>query len=270
MIVFPNAKINIGLNIVGRRPDGYHDLETIFYPINVRDALEVVEGVETGFYSSGIEIPGHANENLCLKAYQLLRRDYLLPAVSIHLHKQIPIGAGLGGGSADAAFFIKLLNEKFRLGMDELRMEDYCRLLGADCAFFIRNQPVFAYGKGDQFESLALDLSSYFMVLVMPPVHVSTGEAYRGVKPSRPEKSLKELIRLPVEEWKGHLKNDFEDSVFKNHPSVRGIKSALYESGALYASMSGSGAAVYGIFKAAVQLGQLEKENKVFYAVQER
>ncbi|PWG79762.1 4-(cytidine 5'-diphospho)-2-C-methyl-D-erythritol kinase [Pararcticibacter amylolyticus] len=267
MVTFPNAKINIGLNIINRRSDGYHNLETVFYPVNIKDGLEVAEAGELSFSTSGIEIPGFANENLCLRAYERLKKDFGIPPVQIHLHKQIPIGAGLGGGSSDAAFFIRLLNDKFALNLSTEMMEDYARELGADCAFFIKNQPVFAFGKGDEFEDITLSLKDYFIVLIMPPVHVSTGEAYRGVKPSQPRTSLKDLIKSPIEEWNPVIKNDFEESVFKNHPSIRGVKAALYESGALYASMSGSGASVYGIFKDSVDLSGLEKDNKVFYNV---
>lgn len=267
MLAFPNAKINIGLTIVSRRTDGYHNLETVFYPVKINDALEIIESDELSFETSGIEIPGYANENLCLKAYSLLKNDYAIPPVKIHLHKQIPIGAGLGGGSADAAFFIRLLNDKFNLGLDVSAMEGYARQLGADCAFFVQNKPVFAFGKGDEFQNIELDLSQYFLVLVMPPVHVSTGEAYRGVKPYQPKESLKDLICLPLNEWKSKIKNDFEESIFKNHSSIRGVKAALYDAGALYASMSGSGASVYGIFQNEIELRDLEKENQVFYNV---
>ncbi|WP_207422683.1 4-(cytidine 5'-diphospho)-2-C-methyl-D-erythritol kinase [Desertivirga brevis] len=267
MIVFPNAKINIGLNILNRRTDGYHNLETVFYPIQIKDALEVIQSEELSFTATGIEIPGHANENLCLKAWHLLKNDFDIPSVGMHLHKGIPIGAGLGGGSADAAFFIRLMNEKFELGLSLEKMQAYARQLGADCAFFIKNEPVFAFGKGDEFEEVLLSLKSYYLVLVMPPVHVSTGEAYRGVKPQSPERSLKELIELPVGEWKYHIKNDFEASIFNNHPSIRGVKSALYEAGALYSSMSGSGASVYGIFKEEISLPELEIGNQVFYNI---
>ena len=267
MLTFPNAKINIGLNVISRRSDGYHNLETVFYPVMIKDALEVIEADELSFESSGIDIPGYANENLCLRAYGLLKTDFDIPPVNIHLHKQIPIGAGLGGGSADAAFFIRLINEKFSLGMDHVVMEDYARKLGADCAFFIQNKPVFAYGKGDEFSSIDLDLTAYNLVLVMPPVHVSTGEAYRGVKPGPSKTSLKEHILLPVENWKAEIRNDFEESIFKNHASIRGVKAALYEAGALYASMSGSGASVYGIFSNETKLPDLERENEVFYNV---
>lgn len=267
MLTFPNAKINIGLTIVSRRSDGYHNLETVFYPVKINDALEIVEADKLSFETSGIEIPGYANENLCLKAYGLLKADHNIPPVRIHLHKQIPIGAGLGGGSADAAFFIKLVNDKFNLGLNTSTMEAYARQLGADCAFFVQNKPVFAFGKGDEFETVGLDLSPYNLVLVMPPVHVSTGEAYRGVRPHQPVESLKELIKLPIEEWRPVIKNDFEESVFRNHASIRGVKAALYEAGAIYASMSGSGASVYGIFRNDIDLTALEKENQVFYGV---
>jgi len=249
MIIFPNAKINIGLNVINRREDGYHNLETVFYPIKINDVLEVIEADELSFESAGLEIPGRIEDNLCLKGYHLLKKDFDLPPVKIFLYKHIPIGAGLGGGSADAAFFIRLLNQKCVLGLTDEQMTGYARQLGADCSFFIQNKPVFAQGIGDELESIELDLSKYSIVLVMPPVHVSTAEAYRGVRPALPERSLKELIHLPVAEWKNHIQNDFELSVFKNHPAIRGVKAALYEAGALYAGMSGSGASVFGIFE---------------------
>lgn len=265
MIVFPNAKINIGINITGRRPDGYHNIETIFYPLPIYDALEALPGDELTFQSSGLEIPGKIEDNLCIKGYHLMSKDYDLPPVNIHLLKHIPIGAGLGGGSADAAFFIKLINNLFGLKLTTEQMLDYARQLGADCAFFIENKPVFAFEKGDRFEDIRLDLSDYYIALVMPPAHVSTAEAYRGVKPAPVNQSLKELIKLPVAEWKHHIKNDFEESVFKNHPVIRGVKAALYEAGAIYASMSGSGASVFGIFNKKPDLSELKKTNQVFY-----
>lgn len=265
MIAFPNAKINIGLNVLRRRADGYHDLETVFYPLKIYDALEIVIAEELSFTSSGLGIPGDVADNLCVKGYQLLKQDFDLPPVTIHLHKHIPIGAGLGGGSADAAFFIKLMNKEFSLGLNTEQMRGYASRLGADCAFFIESKPVFALGKGDEFESIELDLSAYHIVLVMPPAHVSTAEAYRGVKPIVPEASLRELIHLPIEEWKQYIRNDFEDSIFKNHPVIRGVKAALYEAGAIYASMSGSGASVFGLFKAPPDLSAMEKDNQVFY-----
>lgn len=267
MILFPNAKINIGLNITERRTDGYHNLETVFYPIKINDVLEVIEADELSFQSSGIDIPGSVEDNLCVKGYALLKRDHNIPPVKIHLHKNIPIGAGLGGGSADAAFFIRLMNEKFGLGLSNDEMMDYARKLGADCAFFIENKPVYAFEKGDQFEPVKLDLSGYEIVLVMPPAHVSTGEAYQGVKPKLTQQTLYDLVSLPVAEWKHHIKNDFEISVFKNHPEIRGVKSALYDAGALFANMSGSGASVFGIFKTRPDLSFLEAGNTVFYGV---
>lgn len=265
MIVFPNAKINIGINITGRRPDGYHNIETVFYPLPIYDALEALPGNELTFHSSGLEIPGRTEDNLCIKGYHLIKKDYDLPPVNIHLLKHIPIGAGLGGGSANAAFFIKLISDLFSLKLTTARMLHYARQLGADCAFFIENKPLFAFEKGDQFESISLDLSKYQIVLVMPPVHVSTAEAYRGVKPSPVKESLYELISEPVQQWKHFIKNDFEESVFKNHPVIRGVKAALYDAGAIYASMSGSGASVFGIFNNKPDLSELEKTNQVFY-----
>jgi 4-diphosphocytidyl-2-C-methyl-D-erythritol kinase len=265
MIVFPNAKINIGINITGRRPDGYHNLETIFYPLPIYDALEALPADALTFQSSGLEIPGSIADNLCLKGYHLIKKDHHLPPVNIHLLKHIPIGAGLGGGSADAAFFIRLINNLFDLKLTTAEMLDYARQLGADCAFFIENKPLFAFEKGDRFEGIELDLSTYHIVLVMPPAHVSTAEAYRGVKPLPVKQSLKELIKLPVEQWKNHIKNDFEDSIFKNHPVIRGVKAALYAEGAVYASMSGSGASVFGIFNKKPDLSELGKTNQVFY-----
>src|ERR1700733_15115448 len=218
MIIFPNAKINIGLNVIDRRPDGYHNLETIFYPIKINDALEIIKADKLSFESSGLAIPGTVEDNLCIKGYHLLKKDFDIPPVKIHLHKHIPIGAGLGGGSADAAFFIKLVDEKFNVGLSVGQMENYARQLGADCAFFIQNKPVFAFDKGDEFDSIKLDLSNYKIVLVMPPVHVSHTEAYSGVKPAPVKQSLMELIYRPVAEWKQFIKNDFEVSTFKNYP----------------------------------------------------
>ncbi len=267
MILFPNAKINIGLNILSRREDGFHNLETIFYPLDIRDALEVVEADQMKFTSSGLEIPGDTMDNLCLKAYYLLSKEYKLPPVHIHLHKNIPIGAGLGGGSADASFFIRLINQKFELGMDALQMEGYASKLGSDCAFFIQNKPAIAVGKGDQLQTINLDLSSYFIMLVMPQVQVSTSDAYRGVRPATMASSLADLIKLPVEAWRVAIKNDFEPSVFLQYPIIAEVKSKLYSAGALYACMSGSGSSVFGIFEKELKLPDLEQYNKVFYGV---
>ncbi len=268
MIVFPNAKINLGLHITERRADGYHNLETVFYPLKLQDALEVIPAEAMSFTSSGIDIPGNADNNLCLKAYHLLAQDHRLPKVAIHLHKHIPIGAGLGGGSSDAAFFIKLMNDQFTLGLSADDMENYARRLGADCAFFIRNQPTLAYGIGDQFEQVEVDLSAYKIVLVMPPVHVSTAEAYGGIRPQPAPVALKELITKQVATWKDTLKNDFEQHIFKAYPVIAQAKQELYDAGAVYACMSGSGASVFGLFEGEIpDLPNLQKSSKVYYNV---
>lgn len=257
MITFPNAKINLGLNIVEKRPDGYHNLETIFYPINLQDALEVnrMENAQTPYKLrvSGTAIEGTPEENLVVKAYNLLRKKYDLAPIDIHLYKHIPMGAGLGGGSSDCAFMIKVLNEKFRLGLSIEEMESYASRLGADCAFFIQNQPVFATGIGNVFERIRLSLANYRLVLVKPDISVSTKEAYAHIRPKRPEVSLKEIAQQPVETWASCMKNDFEDSVFQLYPEIAAIKDKMYDLGAVYASMSGSGSAVFGIFKEAIE-----------------
>jgi 4-diphosphocytidyl-2-C-methyl-D-erythritol kinase len=267
MLAFANAKINLGLNITEKRSDGYHNIETIFYPVKLNDVVEITDAKDTTCMVKGIDVPGEAKDNLCLKAFNVLRKDFDLPAQQITLLKNIPVGAGLGGGSSDAAHLVKLVNEKFKLGLSVVTMQDYVRGLGADCAFFIENKPVFACGKGDEFESIAIDLSNYRVVLVKPPVHVSTAAAYAGIKPESPRRSIKDLIHLPVEKWKGQLENDFEPSVFLGYPEIEQVKSKLYQLGALFALMSGSGSCVYGIFDQKVSLPELEKGNRVFYNV---
>lgn len=258
MITFPNAKINLGLNIVEKRPDGYHNLETIFYPINLQDALEVTRrennDKEYTLHISGALLEGEPEDNLVVKAYKLLKKDYpgLLP-VDIHMYKHIPAGAGLGGGSSDAACMIKLLNDKFSLGLSTERMEEYAVKLGADCAFFIRNKPVFATGIGNLFEPVELSLKGYHIILIKPDIFVSTRNAFAEIKPVRPAVSLKEIVKQPIETWKSSMKNDFEDSVFKKFPEIAAIKDELYDLGAVYAAMSGSGSSVYGIFKAPIE-----------------
>lgn len=257
MITYPNAKINLGLNIVEKRPDGYHNLETIFYPINLQDALEVTKLDDEKEYSltlSGTPIEGETDDNLVVKAYRLLKADYPdMAPVNIHMFKHIPTGAGLGGGSSDAAFMIKLLNEKFHLNISVEKMEEYASRLGADCAFFIKNQPVFASGIGNIFEPVQLSLKGYYLVLVKPDIFVSTKEAYALVKPHKPAVSLKEIVRMPVETWRATMKNDFEESVFARYPEIAAIKEKLYDMGAIYASMSGSGSSVFGIFREQVE-----------------
>jgi len=267
MLAFANAKINLGLNVIEKRADGYHNLETVFYPVKLHDVLEITDALETSCQIRGIDIPGEMTDNICLKAFHLIQKDFDIPAQQITLLKNIPVGAGLGGGSADAAFLIKLLNTKFKLGLTPAVMENYAVQLGADCAFFIRDEPVFATGKGDQFSALSLDLSACFMVLVKPPIHVSTAEAYGKLQPAFPETGLSELIKLPVGEWKKVLKNDFEKPVFLKYPEISQIKDQLYHAGATFALMSGSGSSVFAIFEGAVTLPQLEKDNKVFYNI---
>ena len=257
MITYPNAKINLGLNIVEKRPDGYHNLETVFYPINLQDALEVnlMEGEEEfSLKVSGVPIEGEPENNLVVKAYRLLKKDYPeMSAIDIHMYKHIPTGAGLGGGSADAAFMIKLLNDKFKLNLSIEKMEEYAAILGADCAFFIQNKPVFATGIGNIFEPIQLSLKGYYLVLVKPDIFVSTKDAFAHIIPTQPTQSLKEIIRMPVETWRATMKNDFEDSVFQKFPEIAAIKDKLYDLGAVYASMSGSGSSVYGIFREQVE-----------------
>ena len=253
MITYPNAKINLGLNIVEKRPDGYHNLETVFYPINLQDALEVNDLEGEGKYTlkiSGTPIEGELDNNLVVKAYQLLKKDFPdMGPVNIHMYKHIPTGAGLGGGSADAAFMLKLLNEKFKLNLSTEKLEEYAAILGADCAFFIQNKPVFASGIGNIFEEINLSLKGYYLVLVKPDIFVSTKDAFANIIPMKPNHSLKEIIRMPVETWRATMKNDFEDSVFKKFPEIAAIKDRLYDMGAIYASMSGSGSSVFGIFR---------------------
>lgn len=249
MIVYPNAKINLGLNIVGRRPDGYHDIETIFYPIPLQDALEVDSSEQFSFRLAGAQLDCAAGDNLVIRVLTMLEADYKLPEVDIYLYKHIPSGAGLGGGSSDAAFMMKLLNEKFQLGMTADEMKQRLATLGADCPFFVENRPVFATGIGDVFTPIDLDLTGWTLILVKPDAHVSTRDAYAAVTPKRPDQSLTDIIRHPVEEWQQLIVNDFEASVFPRYPEIAAIKDRLLDLGATYAAMSGSGSAVYGLFK---------------------
>lgn len=253
MVVFPNAKINIGLFVTAKRSDGFHNLETVFYPVGLSDVLEIGEGDgqvgEYTFKNTGIDVGCDPEKNLIIKAYRLLSDIHHLPSIRIHLHKLIPFGAGLGGGSADAAFMLKALNEYFELHISERELVSYASALGSDCAFFISDRPAFASGKGEILEEMALSLEGYQFVLVKPAIGVSTPEAYAGIHPQAPEFDLRQLTTLPVRAWRGKVRNDFEKSVFLKYPQIAGIKHQLYELGALYASMTGSGSAVYGIFE---------------------
>ena len=295
MLLFPNCKINIGLNIVGRRNDGYHNLETIFYPIyKLYDAVEVLPQAKsnlTGTYTnapiadeslngnrpspftihnsrsaidhspfapddsqiifSGLPVAGDAQQNLCLKAYHLLKKDFPgLPAIDLCLHKAIPMGAGLGGGSADGAFTLLLLNQKFDLQLLPSQLLDYALQLGSDCPFFIINKPCFAGGRGEMLEPVTLNLTGYSIILVHPGIHVSTAEAFAGIRLQQPVNRLQELIAEPVETWRNTVRNDFEKTVFELHPLLSEIKNRMYETGAVFASMSGSGSAIYGVYEA--------------------
>ena len=256
MISYPNCKINLGLHVVGKRPDGYHDLETLFVPVH--DLCDELEILPTTHYplptisQDGIALDNDPDDNLCMRAWRLLHEEFAIPPVSIRLKKGIPFGAGLGGGSADAAFTLKMLNEMFSLHLSDSDLERRAARLGADCAFFIRNQAAYATGIGDRLEPIALDLSPYRIVIEIPAgEHVSTKEAYAGLSPfsfhlSRPD--LREAVKRPIGEWKELIVNDFEASVFPSHPAIAALKDDLYRRGALYASMTGSGAAVFGIF----------------------
>jgi 4-diphosphocytidyl-2-C-methyl-D-erythritol kinase len=288
MLSFPNCKINLGLQILNKREDGYHNLATVFYPVQWRDVIEVIRrddswqmaddgktlsGVEGSdahpersrrvkqssdndihFSSTGLTITGDEANNLCIKAYHLLKKDFpSLPSVEMHLHKTIPMGAGLGGGSADGAFTLKLLNDKFQLGLTQQQLIDYALQLGSDCPFFILNKPCYATGRGEILEPVALDLSAYQFVIVNPGIHVNTGWAFAQLqlqgsgRSERPDP--KSIIQQPITTWKHQLINDFEQPVFKAHPQIAAIKQQLYDAGALYASMTGSGSTVFGVFE---------------------
>ncbi|WP_029905925.1 4-(cytidine 5'-diphospho)-2-C-methyl-D-erythritol kinase [Prevotella sp. 10(H)] len=252
MICFPNAKINLGLNIISKRPDGYHNLETIFYPIDIKDALEIVikEGLEKDvFIEAGIKIDSASEDNLVMKALRLMRTKYDFPFLEVHLLKKIPFGAGLGGGSADASFMLKLINDSFQLGTSDEELAALAVQLGADCPFFIYNKPVFAEGVGEKFQNIELSLKGYHIILVKPDIHVPTKDAFAEIKPQQPGLSLKEIIKRPVTEWRELMINDFEKSVFAKYPEIKNIKDKLYHRGALYASMTGSGSSVFGIFE---------------------
>lgn len=260
MVVFPNCKINLGLNIIRKRSDGFHDLETAFFPLPVYDVLEIIPaGNETyndiSFTTNGITIEGNKEDNLCIKAYGLLKKDFpQLPAIQMYLYKTIPAGAGLGGGSADAVFTLKLLNKIADLKLTQKQFFNYSVQLGSDCPFFIINKPCFATGKGEKLEQINIDLSFYKFILINPGIHIHTANAFAQTTPALPVKSIKDILQQPVTTWKEILKNDFEDSAFKQFPEIKKLKDELYDAGATYASMSGSGSTVYGIF---------EKEKKV-------
>lgn len=244
----PNAKINLGLFIKCKREDGFHELESVFVPVDWKDELEIKEAAEFSFSSSGLSIPGDLDNNLCVKAYQLLKQDFDIPAVQLHLHKNIPMGAGLGGGSSDAAFTLKGIDQLFELNLSHEKLEHYAAQLGSDCVFFIQNKTALVRGRGELLDfSLQLTLKAY-VLMVKPKVFISTQEAYSKIKPQAPQNSLPDLLQLPIAEWEGRLKNDFEAALFPDYPELATIKEKLYEAGAKYAAMSGSGSCLYGLF----------------------
>lgn len=226
--------------------------------------LEILPAEPTKFSSSGIDIPGSAGNNLCLQAYHLLQQKFELPSVHIHLHKIIPIGAGLGGGSSDAAYTLRMLNQNYELKLSDAELENYAAQMGSDCPFFVVNQPVYATGTGTKFSSINIDLTGKYILIIKPNVHISTAEVYAGITPSIPEVSVKEIIENnPIAEWKSLLKNDFEDRLFSSYPEIQSTKEELYKQGAEYASMSGSGSAVYGIFESEPKMDYFK--NSTYY-----
>lgn len=254
MVVFPNAKINLGLRILGKREDDFHNLETIFYPVKIKDALEIIQTEkkeDITFTTTGKAIQGNNTDNLCVNAFRLLKKDFpQIPPIKMHLHKHVPMGAGMGGGSADASAVLLLLNKKFKLNISTEKLINYALLLGSDCPFFIINKPCFASGRGEILQEININLSAYKIMIVHPGIHVNTGEAFSYLNATNfsPAGELAEQIKMDITLWKHNIKNDFEEVVFKNHVVIKEIKERLYNEGAVYSSMSGSGSAVFGIF----------------------
>lgn len=258
MIAYPHAKINLGLNVVEKRNDGYHNLETVFYPVQWCDIMEVIpgpnhsKGIEV--HMSGLPVAGKHADNLCVKAYELMKNSFPVRSVKLYLHKQIPMGAGLGGGSSDAAFFVKMMNGLFTLKLSSEEMQSLVKKIGADCAFFIEGAPVYAEGRGDEFFPVDVSLKGYHIIVAHPGIHVSTPEAFANIIPAKPEMNCRDVVvKYPVPEWKNILVNDFEKTVFAKYPEIGQLKQQMYDAGAVYASMSGSGSAVYGLFELAPQ-----------------
>jgi 4-diphosphocytidyl-2-C-methyl-D-erythritol kinase len=265
MVAFPNCKINLGLNITRKRDDGFHDLETLFLPIPFTDILEIITNESFEFITTGAEI--NTKENICIKAYELLKKNHpQLPAVKIHLHKVIPSGAGLGGGSSDASHTLALLNNKYGLGLSTEKLIDYAALLGSDCPFFIINNPCYATGRGEILQRVNIDLSQYKLLIVNPGIHIDTAWAFTKISPAVPSKSIPDIIKQPVETWEKSLINDFEKPVFEAYPEIEKIKKELYNQGAAYASMSGSGSTVYGLFSKASAI-QTDKFGNYFHKI---
>lgn len=261
MVCFPSSKINLGLRVIRKRDDGYHDIETCFYPLPWNDILEIIPSKTMSFTNTGIKVPGKYDDNLCLKAYYQLQEEFDLPPVDVHLHKIVPMGAGLGGGSSDAANTLIILNELFSLNLSISQLEQFASRLGSDCAYFIYDKPMIGTGRGENLDAIDVSLKGKFIVVIKPKVHVSTRDAYHGIKPNETKPSIAEIIKHnSLQVWKDLLVNDFELSVFKQFPIIQQVKEELYNQGAEYASMSGSGSSVYGIFNAKVDLSNYAKE----------
>lgn len=258
MILFPNCKINLGLHVVQKRPDGYHDLQTVFYPVPFRDILEIIPSDSFSFTSTGLPIPGDPAQNLCVKAYALLKQRFPeLPPVHIHLHKIIPMGGGLGGGSSNGSFTLLGVKQLFNLTLSTEELQALALQLGSDCPFFMLNQPAFATGRGEQLSTIDINLKGYYLVLILPGIHVSTAQAFAGIMPTPPQYDLKHKITTVPSSWKAWLVNDFEHTVFAQFPEIASIKQRLYEQGAVYAAMSGTGSTVYGLFTEKPDLASL-------------
>lgn len=265
MIAFPNCKINLGLNIIRKREDGFHDLETIFLPVPFTDVLEIISSDKTELTVTGL--PVNATENLCIKAYNLLQQKFPeLPPVKMHLHKVVPMGAGLGGGSSDASFILNMLTEKFELNINPEELRDIALQLGSDCPFFLINKPCFATGRGEILEPLDLDLTNYKILIINPGIHIDTKWAFSKIFPEERKKSIKEIIAQPIETWKEELQNDFEIPLFAEYPEIEKLKNDLYELGATYASLSGSGSSVFGLFKKEINIDN-SNWNNYFYKI---
>ena len=263
MIVFPNCKINLGLNIIRKREDGFHDLETIFLPIPFTDVLEIIPSDKTELIVTGI--PVDANNNLCIKAYHLLQRKFPdLPSIKMHLHKVIPMGAGLGGGSSDAAFVLHLMNEKFQLDLKIEELTEFALQLGSDCPFFIINKPCFATSRGEVLQPIDIDLANHKILIVNPHIHIDTKWAFSKITPQEKRISVKQIIAQPIESWREDLQNDFEVPVFAEYPEIKNIKDELYDLGATYASLSGSGSSMYAIFLKEKNI-EYTQNDKYFY-----
>jgi len=250
MVVFPNAKINLGLAVTEKRPDGYHNLESIFLPINLCDILEILPSQTFTIKNYGLNIDGNIEQNLCYKAFKLLQNDFNIPPVSIILYKNIPMGAGLGGGSSDAAFTLKTLNKLFELNLSHLQLSQYAKRIGSDCNFFIENIPAFATQKGDELTPISYSFNDIYVVILKKNILIHTAEAYQHITPHKTINSFKEIIeKINTDEWKDFFYNDFEKLAFSNYPELKELKNYLYQQGAFYASMTGSGSAIYGLFK---------------------